>query len=594
MIVSLNCELSSKNALLRKLCLFAIALTLALPVSGSDVQAQIVADVPDLLRLHQLAEVSDPQEQLQESDGLLAELDVYAPEDAQLIHDLLRVRLAAFSALNDNLQAGETALLLGQLIELYPDILLANAAPYFRQASQLFEAAGEQDAALEAEQMALEALLARNMDGAVILRSQDRIVALGGAPLGAEIEPLILPPQTGDGPAVGNDRGVQDGFKQVDVYYATDRARDNEEFPSEFYGYERAELEYGKLAVTIPNRHRPGAIENYSIFNLEFGPSPSKHIVLKSVTPMPVDAFFSDMQTELVNRNRKEAFVFVHGYNVAFEAAAKRAAQLAYDMEFFGVPILYSWPSRGSTTGYIADTAVVRLSGRRLSLFLEVLAARSGAERIHLIAHSMGNRAMTDALELLALRMDAKDLDTPPFDQIVFAAPDVDAGLFSAMIDTIRPLGRRLTLYASDQDWALAVSRRLHGRAPRAGQAGNFTVTHNALDSIDMSELGQDMLAHGYFGNDSSALIDLVSLFWQNLDPARRCGLERVEAASRETPVWRYRAGSCHDTTLLGVLSHLRKERLNKFPLVRDKTAELVEDQEQERDIETIFSRMFN
>ncbi|MEM1317623.1 MAG: alpha/beta hydrolase, partial [Pseudomonadota bacterium] len=72
----------------------------------------------------------------------------------------------------------------------------------------------------------------------------------------------------------------------------------------------------------------------------------------------------------------------------------------------------------------------------------------------------------------------------PPFDQVVFAAPDVDAGLFAAMAETARPLARRMTLYASNNDWALEVSRKLHGNAPRAGQGGDAMLVSSAIDSV--------------------------------------------------------------------------------------------------------------
>ena len=125
----------------------------------------------------------------------------------------------------------------------------------------------------------------------------------------------------------------------------------------------------------------------------------------------------------------------------------------------------------------------------------------------------------------------------PLFDQIVFAAPDVDAGLFVNMVRTIRPIARRLTLYASEKDWALESSRRLHGNAPRAGQGGPGTLADGSIDSIDMSELGDDMLAHSYFADDGSAIADMASLFWKNADPAKRCGLEaRSDAAGQQ--VW--------------------------------------------------------
>ena len=134
----------------------------------------------------------------------------------------------------------------------------------------------------------------------------------------------------------------------------------------------------------------------------------------------------------------KDVFIFVHGFNNTFEDAARRAAQLAYDLDFDGTPMLYSWPSQGSATAYAMDEAAVGISGRRLADFMETVVAQSGAQRIHLIAHSMGNRALLEALQTYLAKR-APDNRQHIFGQIVFTAPDVDRDYF---IDAIDPLRR--------------------------------------------------------------------------------------------------------------------------------------------------------
>lgn len=349
--------------------------------------------------------------------------------------------------------------------------------------------------------------------------------------------------------------GSDGGFHEVNVFYATDRERTEAQSPSNFYGSGRgAEVEYGTLTVTIPNNHVPGAIEAPSIWRLEFGENPARHVILKEISPAEKDAFFAAMQSDIATRDRKEAFVFIHGFNVKFEAAAKRAAQLAHDMNYGGAPVLYSWPSAGRTTSYVADTAVVRLSGRRLASFLQDVKARSGAEVVHVVAHSMGNRALTDALELLAVgRREAGETE-PLLGQVFFAAPDVDAGLFTEMARTIRPLAERLTLYTSQEDLALATSRKLHGNAPRAGQAGDALLQEPYFDTVDMSGLGDDMLAHSYFANDSSALMDIMALIWRNVAPARRCGLKELEPGNSAS-AWVYVNGECDVNMMMGLIA---------------------------------------
>ena len=104
-------------------------------------------------------------------------------------------------------------------------------------------------------------------------------------------------------------------------------------------------------------------------------------------------SFFDKLSSRIAKSHRKEAFVFVHGFNVTFEDAARRTAQLAYDLGFKGAPILYSWPSKGSLFSYAADEATIDWTVPHLKEFLEEIAFKSGAEVLHIIAQSMGNRA---------------------------------------------------------------------------------------------------------------------------------------------------------------------------------------------------------
>lgn len=356
----------------------------------------------------------------------------------------------------------------------------------------------------------------------------------------------------------------EQGFTSVKIYYATDRARSGSEEPNDFYGGDRGELELGTAVVSIPPEHLPGAIERPSIWTFTFREDPGRHVVLQSVAPGEKDEVFAEMREQLGSAGSDAAFVFVHGFNVPFFEAAQRTAQMAYDMNFDGVPILYSWPSRASLLSYIADTAVVNLSGRRLTLFLEDVVKKSGARRIHLIAHSMGNRAMTDALELYALRHEG---EPPAFDQVLFTAPDLDAGLFAEMAKTIQPVAQRLTLYASDKDWALAVSRKLHGDATRAGQGGKRILHSAAVDSIDMTSIGEDMLMHSYYANNPSALTDILALMWRDAGPEERCGMTQVEGENGS--FWEYKPEDCDGNALLSTLSILRKASIVTFPDAR-------------------------
>ncbi len=454
-----------------------------------------------------------------------------------------------------------------RLGKMHPEV-----AGLFETVGNAFERAGEKALAASAYERALTIDQMHYGPGSEIVRALSERLAVLHLDLGNQkkhetyarlaagdvADPEPKEP-SGRGITAESEYGdVDEGtFARVRIFYATDRARSGSGRPNDFFGGERGELSFGTAEVSIPHSHKPGVIEVPELISFELTENPEKHIVLQSITTLQGEEALAAMRAHVAKSGSDEAFVFVHGYNVPFSWAARRTAQIAYDLNFEGLPILYSWPSRGSPLDYMADTATVRLSGRRLSTFLGQIVASSGARRIHLIAHSMGNRALTDALELFALRH-AHGAEAPAFEQVLFTAPDMDAGLFSEMLKTIRPVAKRMTLYASQNDLALVTSRNLHGGAPRAGQGGADILVSDRFDSVDMTALGADMLGHNYFADHASALTDMLSLFWRDAPPTSRCGM--VKRAKQDRSYWLFDPQACRGTVALSAMTLLKKK----------------------------------
>ncbi|MFO7906356.1 MAG: alpha/beta hydrolase [Pirellulaceae bacterium] len=147
--------------------------------------------------------------------------------------------------------------------------------------------------------------------------------------------------------------------------------------------------------------------------------------------------------------------------NVTFEGAARRTAQIAHDVQFEGAPIFFSWPSQGGLLKYTVDANNVEWAVPHLRQFLVDVTRRSGATAVNLVAHSMGNRALTSALRELELQLGA---ESALFNQIILAAPDVDAEIFRRdLAPALVRSARHVTLYASSNDQALATSKKVHG-----------------------------------------------------------------------------------------------------------------------------------
>ncbi|MFC5864313.1 alpha/beta hydrolase [Acidicapsa dinghuensis] len=312
----------------------------------------------------------------------------------------------------------------------------------------------------------------------------------------------------------------------VRVFYATDRNQTSLSGLDIGYDANRSpngQLHYGLCEVSIPKVHKTGHLESPSILRLEFRPDPSKHILLQQTLSFAEQEFFQQITASVQSSPLRDAFVFVHGYNVSFEDAARRTGQVAFDLQFAGAPIFYSWPSLGHFADYLRDETNVAWSAPHFERFLHLLAQYTGATRIHVIAHSMGNRAVCEALN----NMSRDPATSLRLTHLVLAAPDIDAQTFAELAGALQRLSTRITLYESVNDKALQASRRIHGN-PRAGEP---LLIVPGLDTIDASLIDTDFLGHSYFSDNWPLLADIHSILASDESPSQRFGLVAMQHA---------------------------------------------------------------
>lgn len=332
-------------------------------------------------------------------------------------------------------------------------------------------------------------------------------------------------------PAVDAGAGAAlqpDGYRLVEVLYATDRKATGRDQPDAWFSNEKASgqaLSWGKCAVSIPSQHERGALESPGLLRWVFKADPRKHVLVLSVEPFTAAQFAASVEARLDGSDDPHALVFIHGYNVKFHDAVRRTAQLQEDLSFSGPAICFSWPSRGEFLGYGADGDSAQWAAPHLAELVRRLRAIDGRMRIHLVAHSMGNRVMTLALQTMVLKDEHPEASVQ---QIVLAAPDIDRNVFEQLAGAIRSAGQRVTLYASSNDRALWVSKLLH-RGPRAGDCGADMVLCEGIDTIDASLVDSSLLSlgHGYFSAQASVLTDLTRLIRFDEPPDDR-GLQQA------------------------------------------------------------------
>lgn len=327
----------------------------------------------------------------------------------------------------------------------------------------------------------------------------------------------------------------------VPVFYATDRERVG--FQPVTYNQSRnpeEQLHLGRFDVSIPRDvHQTGRAERPNIWTF-WREDPDRHLVIVRREEQTYRQFYEEVSGVVAKSARREAFVFVHGFNVGFEDAVYRTAQIAYDLNFDGAPILYSWPSVGSLATYTADVNNSTWTAEHLRWFLEDVAARSGAEAVHLIAHSMGNAPLVRALNEIATR--PRSTSRPRFRQVLLTAPDIDVGVFRQLAAAMTTIGERVTLYASAHDLALRLSKSYQGGYPRAGDTEPEIVRVAGIDSIDVSSVDTNLIGHFYYAENRSVLSDMMRLIQTGRPPAERCGLTAVGEAARR--YWRFVAAT--------------------------------------------------
>jgi len=200
-----------------------------------------------------------------------------------------------------------------------------------------------------------------------------------------------------------------------------------------------------------------------------------------------------------------KALVFIHGFNNRFDDAVYRFAQIVHDSRAPVVPVLFTWPSRGSILAYGYDLQSNNYSRDALEQLLTALATNPNVSEVDVLAHSMGNVVTLEALRQMAIR---NGRVYPKIRNVMLAAPDVDVDVFCSQMADIGPKGPKITLFVSQDDRALAASRRVWGNVDRLGQinpeAEPFAseLAKDGITVIDLTKLrSDDPLNHGKFAS---------------------------------------------------------------------------------------------
>ena len=305
--------------------------------------------------------------------------------------------------------------------------------------------------------------------------------------------------------AAANAPSEVKGMKIREVYFLTTRAASDN--PALLFSGDRGEeLALAKVIVTIPPGHKTGQIERAKTLP----PDPRKDFTVRAPEVFSSDnAFVADLRRSLRSRPRtdQDILLFVHGFNTTLTDAIVRTAQFANDMHFSGVPVVFSWASRGKVLDYVYDLNSTLAARDRLvagTLLLEK-ASPSGFD---VVAHSMGNFLTIEAIRQAALQK--KFNATGKIRTVILASPDIDVDVFETQISQLPRSQRKFYVLIAQNDKALGFSRKIAGGVNRVGDADPERLARLGVTVVDLTEIKDtDSLNHTKFA-DAPDVVQLI------------------------------------------------------------------------------------
>ena len=252
------------------------------------------------------------------------------------------------------------------------------------------------------------------------------------------------------------------------------------------------------------------------------------------------------LAAEANNEDQKHVSLFIHGYNNSWIEAVERYQNIKKNIftgaKGLGVPVLFTWPSNGNAAAYLPDREDARATAPQLAdVFVElhdhltkmqraaaISNIRNGSPegskqstvcraKVSVIAHSMGNYVLQNALAIASRKLNNPQLITL-IHQLVMVAADVDNDIFQ----TDKPsdgdgslmsnLCYRISAMYTGLDQVLGASAGLKHfgirRLGRSGLSERSNVWDNVLD-MDVTRLveGQSNIHSAVFDSAPARLL---------------------------------------------------------------------------------------
>lgn len=294
----------------------------------------------------------------------------------------------------------------------------------------------------------------------------------------------------------------------VDMLVATSRRPSDD--PAVLFSGERSPYpSITDVAVSIPpdGTREPGTVQ----WPKKLPPDPARDFAVVRVEPVPN---LKDAHAWTSRHARGgHAMVFIHGFNNTYEDSVFRFAQIVHDSGADVAPILFTWPSRAKVFDYNYDKESTNYSRTALELTLNALVEDKNVKDITILAHSMGTWLAMETIRQMAIRngtLPAK------IENVILASPDIDIDVFARQWSELGKRRPNFTIFVSQDDRALALSRYISGDVQRLGQVNPADEPYRSsfekagITVVDLTRVKtEDSLHHGKFA-ESPEIVQLI------------------------------------------------------------------------------------
>ena len=334
--------------------------------------------------------------------------------------------------------------------------------------------------------------------------------------------------------------------EDITTFFATNRNLEQTDPPVFGEVFHKDGAEFYRVGKATARRNDAG---DYEVTSITVAPEKAGTHGLDTDARLGSRAVLDEMKAAMRDGDR-DAIVLIHGYASDFSDAIVRAAELTDKYRIQGkdgetrapVVLAFSWPANGRTVpfkSYASDRRDAAASGQAMArLFLRLCdfltaearrtldaadedtraAHRPCPNRIHLVAHSMGNWALRHGL--LAIR-EARGRDRLPriFDNIFLMAADEDADALAnpEKLGELHKIGNAVHVYHSKDDQALVISDVTKLNPSRLGSNGPEDMAQvsprvTALDCREVDWTGLLDANHQYYRQRAEVIADVNSV----------------------------------------------------------------------------------